>query len=556
MKVVIIGGLAAGPKTASRIRRLCDKAEVTVIEKEEFFSYSNCALPYYISGIIKEQKELMTTPTGTVRDINFFKNVKDVNIINNTETTGIDSKNKKVFIRDNKGEEKELDYDKLVFATGVELSVPSISGIKLENIFTLKNIQDANAIKKLLSRQKGLNAVVIGSGIMAIEVAEALHKMECHTTIIESKPNILPMMDTEMAILAEKHLQATGIHIQTASEIVEFTGDKKVRNIITDKGKIPADIVIFAEEPKPSTELAIKAELKIGTTGAIAVNEQMQTSNSNIYAVGDCAEKTNLITGEPYYIPFSSANNREGRVAANVICGLNDTFSGILGTTISKVFNYSIGRTGLSEKEAKDMGYDVVVALSPAPDIFHSIPTAKPIFIKLIAERKSRKLLGMQAVGLGDIARRIDVVAMALTSGMTVDQVANLDISHSPLFSQPMDNIITATNILRNKIDGYTDGISPAEVMTMLENGESFTLLDVRSPAEFEEIRIEGVVHIPIGTLRKRVSEIDHNKPIIPFCKISLRGYEAALILKEAGFNNVKVMDGGILMWHGELILN
>jgi rhodanese-related sulfurtransferase len=378
--------------------------------------------------------------------------------------------------------------------------------------------------------------------------------MGCRITIVEFLPQILGMMDPEMAALVEKHFEAKGVKVQTGTRVTAFTGNGKVEKVITNKGELPADIVILAVGVRPSTRLAQDAGLKIGPTRAIAVSDRMQTSDRNIYAVGDCAEKKNLITGKPAYVPLGSTANKEGRVAANAICGVEDSFPGILGSAICKVFDYSVSRTGLGEKEAREAGFDIVTCLAPAPDKPHFMPGAKTLFLKLIADRKTRKLLGAQATGPGDAERRIDIAAMALTAGMTVDQLANADLVYAPPFSPAVDNLITAANILRNKIEGRMDGITPAEVLAMRERGEPFTLLDVRSPEEHEQMRIEGTVNIPLDALRGRIGEIDRSKPVVAFCKIALRGYEAALILKQAGFADVQVMDGGILMWPGKLI--
>lgn len=556
MKVVVIGGVAAGPKAASRIRRLCDSAEVTVVEKGEFLSYAGCGLPYYISGMVKDQKELMATPVGVVRDSVFFRNVKDVHVMNRTVATVIDRENKAVTIRRENGETEILDYDKLVLATGANSFIPPIPGVELKNIFNLKDIHDADAIKDKLAQHKALNAVIVGGGLIGVEVAEAFHEMGCRITVIEFLPNILPMMDPEMAALIEGHFESKGVKIQTGTRVTEFTGTDRVEKVITDQGEFPADIVIMAVGVRPATKLAVDCGLEIGPTRAIAVDDRMQTSDPDIYAVGDCAEKTNMITGKPCYVPLGSTANKEGRVAANAICGIKDSFPGVLGSAICKIFDFSVARTGLGEKEARDAGYDVVTCQAPAPDKPHFIPTAKPLFLKLIADRKTRKLLGAQATGPGNADRRIDIAVTALSAGMTVDQLANLDLSYAPPFSPAMDNILAAANILRNKMDGYMDGLTPAEVAGMLDRGEDFTLLDVRSPEEVGQMRIEGAVHIPLGAVRKRMGELDKNKPVVAFCKISLRGYEAALILKQAGFADVKVMDGGILMWPGKITKN
>ncbi len=554
MKIIVIGGVAAGPKAASRINRLCADAEVTIIEKGEFLSYAGCGLPYYISGMVEDSKELMSTPVGTIRDSAFFKKVKNTTVLNQTEATAIDRTNKTVTIKNRDVETKELPYDKLVLATGAESIIPPIPGIELENIFNLKDIHDADAIKATLADKKAINAVIVGGGLIGVEVAEAFSEMGCRITLVEFLPQILGILDSEMAALVEKHFEANGVRIKSSTRVTEFTGNGAVENVITDQGEIPADIVIMATGVRPNTKLAQDAGIDIGSTRAIAVNEQMQTSDPNVYAVGDCAEKKNLITGKAAYVPLGSTANKEGRVAANAICGVTDTFPGILGSAICKVFDFSVARTGLGEQEAIDAGFDVVTCLAPAPDRPHFMPNAKPLFLKLIADRKTRKVLGAQATGPGTADRRIDIVAVALTAGMTVDQLAQMDLTYAPPFSPAVDNLITAANILRNKIDGTMDGITPGEVLALRERGDDFTLLDVRSPAERDQMRIEGTVDIPLGALRGRVEEIDRSKPIIAFCKISLRGYEAALILKKAGFSDVKVMDGGILMWPGNLI--
>jgi len=551
MKVVVIGGVAAGPKTASRIRRLCDDAEVTIVEKGEFLSYAGCGLPYYISGIVKEQKELMATPVGTVRDSVFFRHVKDVHVMNHTTATSINRESRHVSVQSSTGEMQELEYDKLILATGANSFVPPIPGVELENIFNLKDIHDADAIKEKLAQHKALNAVIVGGGLIGVEVAEAFHEMGCRITVVEFLPNILPMMDPEMSALVEGHFEAHGVRIKTGTKVTEFVGDGQVEKVVTDQGDIPADIVIMAVGVRPATKLAEEAGLEIGSTRAIAVNDRMQSSDPDIYAVGDCAEKTHLVTGKPCYVPLGSTANKEGRVAANAVCGFDDSFPGVLGSAICKIFDFSVGRTGLGEKEAREAGYDVVTCQAPAPDKPHFIPGAKLLFLKLVADRKTRKLLGAQATGMGVADRRIDIAATAITAGMTVDQVAQLDLSYAPPFSPAMDNILAAANILRNKMDGHMDGISPTEVQRRLEKGEAFTFLDVRTPAEVEQMGIEGATHIPLGAVRRRMGELDKTQPVVAFCKISLRGYEAALILKQAGFADVKVMDGGILMWPG-----
>ena len=549
MKVVIIGGVAAGPKVASRIVRLIQDAEITIVEKGEFLSYAGCGLPYYISGVVKTQKELMTTPVGTVRDTAFFQKVKNVKILNHTEATEVDSKNRIVTIKKADGSIDSLSYDKLVFATGATPVSPPISGIGLNNIFSLKGIEDAEAIKAKLANQKALDAVIVGGGLIGVEVAEAFTQMGCRVSIVEALPQILSILDEDMIVPVQKHFESKGVKILTNTKVIEFKGLDKVEKVITDKGELPADIVIMAIGVKPNISLAQRAGIKLGKTGAIAVNKQMLTSDPNIYAAGDCAEKKHLITEHPCYVPLGSTANKEGRVAANSICDIDDSFNGILGSAICKVFDFTVARTGLSEKEARSAGYNVVTALAPAPDKPHFMPTAKLLLLKLIADRKTGRILGAQGTGGGDVDKRVNIIATGLTMGMKLDQLSNLDLCYAPPYSPAVDNIITAGNILRNKIDGLMEGISSKEVKELFDNNTDFTFLDCRSPKEVEQMSIDGSVNMPLGTVRSRLDTLDKNRPIVTFCKISLRGYEAALILKKAGFKSVKVMDGGVLMW-------
>jgi len=549
MKVVIVGGVAAGPKAASRIIRMDPDADVTIFEKGEFLSYAGCGLPYYISGVVSEQKELMATPVGAIRDSVFFQNVKNVEVHNRTTVTEVDRENHRAKYVTEDGTEGYIDYDKLVLATGANNIKPRLPGIELGNIFSLKGVEDAESIREQLSELSARDVVIVGGGLIGIEVTEALVDMGCRVTIIELLPQILPMLDPEMAGLVERYLEANGVKVVTGYGVTGFNGDGVVESVSTSNGTYNAEMVILSIGVRPSVELATGCGLEIGTTGAIKIDEHMRTSDPDIFAVGDCAEKVNIVTGKPCYVPMGSTANKEGRVAANSICGIDDTFPGVLGSTVCKVFDFTLARTGLGEKEAKDAGYDVMTAYAPAPDKAHFMPTAKPIAIKLIADKKTRKLLGAQAVGEGVADKRMDVAAVAINCGMTVDQVAQLDLTYAPPFAPAVDNILTAANVLRNKLDGHMTGIMPDEVKKMFDDGVDFQFLDVRSPDEVKQAKIEGSINIPLGKLRTSLDTLDKNKPVVAYCKISLRGYEAALILKHAGFKDVVVMDGGQFMW-------
>jgi NADPH-dependent 2,4-dienoyl-CoA reductase/sulfur reductase-like enzyme/rhodanese-related sulfurtransferase len=523
-RVVIVGGVAAGPKVASKVIRLCPDAEVTIVERGKLLSYAGCGLPYYVSGAVKEQKELMSTPVGVVRDPVFFQHLKNVRVLNETEALEIDRTGKRIRVRNLvQGEESWVDYDKLVLATGAKAVIPPIPGASLENVFTLQGVHDAEGIRALLAQDKARDVVIVGGGLIGVEITEALVQRGCRVTMVEMMPQTLSMLAPDMACLVEQHMESHGVKVLVGTKVEAIEGDGVVRSVMTSAGRVPADMVVLAIGVRPNVTLAQAAGLEIGRTGAIKVDDRMQTSDPDIYAAGDCVECKDLMTGGPCFVP--------------------------LGSTVCKVFDFCVGRTGLSEPAARAQGYDTVTAIAPAPDKAHFMPGAKLLILKLISDRKSRKLLGAQAIGPGAGDKRIDVAAMGLTAGITVDQLANADLCYAPPYAPAMDNIITAANVLRNKLDGYVEGVSAQQVHDMQQRKEDFVFLDVRSPQEYARVHLPGTTLIPLGALRGRLHELPQDKEIITFCKISLRGYEAALILKAAGFPQVRVMDGGVVVW-------
>lgn len=552
LNIVVIGGVAAGPKAAARIKRIVQDANVTVIEKGEFLSYAGCGLPYYISEVVEEQKELMCTPVGVLRDVNFFKKVKDINVLNHTEALEIDRDKHTVLVKNlTNNEEQTLSYDKLVIATGANPVIPPIPGLGAKGIYRLQSVEDAEGIKAELHKNKAKDVAIIGGGLIGVELTESLVHKGCRVTQIEMLPQLLNILDWDMAQHVSAHMESKGVKVLTNTQVIEFVSeDGQIKGVkLADGRTIPADMAILSIGVRPNTTLAQQCGLEIGSTTAIKVNEQMQTSDPDIYAAGDCCETINLVTGKSAFIPLGSTANKQGRVVANSITGIKDSFKGVLGSTVCKVFDFTVGVTGLTEKTAKKAGFDTVSILCPSPDKAHFMPEAKPLFLKMIVDKASRKLLGLQAVGMGDGDKRIDIAAMALHAGMTVDDMSNMDLCYAPPFSPAMDNIITAANIARNSLDGLVDLISPQEVKFKLDDNEDFQFLDIRSPEEYKQMRIPNAELYPLGKLRKDLKKLDKNKPIIAFCKISLRGYEAARVLQQHGFKDVKVMSGGVLMW-------
>ena len=552
IRVVVIGGVAAGPKIASKVKRLDSSADVTVVERGRVLSYAGCGLPYYISGMVRQQQDLVSTSEGVLRGADFFEQVKNVRIMDRTEAVRVDRESKRVLVRDLiSSEERWLRYDKLAIATGALPVVPSIPGIDLQNVYTLHGIEHAEGIKARLAEGRAKDVTIVGGGLIGVETTEALVAAGCRVTLVEMQPQLLPILDWEMAELVRQHLESHGVRVMLNTRVTGFRGDGAVEQVLTEKGDFPAELVIMGVGVRPNVSLAREMGLEIGPSGAIRVDDHMRTSDPDIYAAGDCVEVSDLITGKPAYVPLGSTANKQGRVAAVNICGGDDRFPGVVGTTLCKVFDYTVARAGLTELRAREAGYDVVTSLTPSTDRAHFMPHAEMIVIKLVADRATRKLLGIQVVGAGEAAKRLDVAVTAITAGMTVDAVANLDLGYAPSYADALDSLHTACNGTRNKLDGLMDGIMPAEVRRRLDAGEDFVLLDVRTHTEFDASRIPGSRHIPVGALQGRRSELPDTE-IVVVSRVGLTAYEAAVKLRAWGFERVRVMDGGMVMWPGD----
>ncbi len=547
MRIVVIGANAAGAKAACRAKRVSPEAEVTMIDRGNSISYGACGIPYFVSDVVTDVKELMKTPVGVVRDVPFFKKVKGVDVVTGTEAVGIDREAGKVHLLElATSRSYSMEYDRLILATGSSPVIPPLDNVDLDNIFTVKSIEDAVLLKE--RAVAGKSACILGGGLIGLEMADALKSRGLKVTLIEMRNQLLPgLLDPEMAMLVEKHVRQNIDELRTSCRVTGFGGSGRVEKVFTDQGDLSADLVVLAAGVKPNVKLAADAGLEIGATGAIMVDKRMRTDDHRIYACGDCCQTPNLITGKNVYVPLGSTANKQGRVAGTCAAGGHTPFFGIVGTAIVKVFNLNIGRTGLTEAEAK--GFSAISVLSPFPDKAHYFPGAKPVVLKLVADRSQGKVLGLQAVGEGDVSKRLDVAATAITLDATVAYLSLLDLGYAPPYSAAMDNLIVAADIMKNKLAGHGKGISPLEVKKKLDAGDDFILLDVRSPAEHAEVAIEGATLLPLGILREKLDSLPKDKEIIAFCKISLRGYEAQKILDAAGFEKTGFMDGGILAW-------
>ncbi len=553
-KIIVIGGSAAGPKTAARARRMDEFSEITMYQKAPDLSMASCGFPYFVGGFFDERNQLLCTPTGVVRDPKFYWNAKGIDAKVNTEVIQIDRKNKKIkFVDLATGKKGWNDYDKLVIATGAKANMPPIPGIELDGITTLQSMQDADYLRAIRDEGKVKKAVVIGGGLIGIETLEALNLAGIELTMVELLPQLLTFLDPKMARLAENYLK-TKANVITQNGIAEFLGENgKLTAVKLQNGtEIPCELAVVAIGVTPNVKLADQAGLKIGDLGGIEVNEFMQTSDPDIYAVGDCCEIRNIITGKQVLAPYGDLANLEGRVAGeNVIKGNVAKFPGTIQTGICKLFDYGIGITGLSETKSKEAGIKYVKVINASPDK-PGFMNGKLLITKLVAEEGTGRILGAQCLGPGDVSKQLAIWATAIKGNLTVDDMVNSDLPYAPPYSLAIDHSIASAHILQNKMHGVFEGISAVELKEKLQNKDEMFLLDARGPDEYEQTRLGlGETLIPIGLLRKRLNELpkDKNTEIISYCKISLRGYEAAVLLKAHGYKNVKVLEGGIMAW-------
>ncbi len=555
-KIIVIGGSAAGPKSAAKARRLDENAEITIIQKSPDLSMASCGYPYYVGGFFDDRNMLLCTPAGVVRDPKFFLNAKGIVAKTETEAVKIDRKSKNLTVKNLKtGVEEILPYDKLIITVGsVPKKIP-VPGADLDGITTLQSMQDADYLRKIRDDKKISKAVVIGGGLIGIETCEALQLAGIEITVVEMLPQLLTFLDWEMAKLVENHVRSKRTNIITENGVAEFLGENgKLTGVKLKNGtELSCELAVVAVGVNPNVKLAKDAGLEIGLTGGIFVNEYMQTSDPDIYAAGDCVESLNLISGKKIHAPYGDLANLQGRVAGeNAATGNSAIFPGTIQTGVCKVFDFAAGSTGLSEKSARAAGFnDIETVINASPD--------KPGFMeglllvtKLVVNRTNGKIIGAQVVGPGDVSKQLAIWAMAISAGFTVDKMLNADLPYAPPFSLAIDHSIAAAHIMQNKLKGRMKGISCADVKKKIDSGEKPFILDNRGPDEFEQMRLGiGERLMPLGALRARLNELpeDKNAEIICYCKISLRGYEAARVLEGRGWINVKVMEGGVAAW-------
>ncbi len=554
-KIVVIGGSAAGAKAAAKIRRLDMKAEITIIQKAPDLSMASCGYPYYIGGVFDNRNALLATPTGVVRTPDFFQKTKNIKALVQTEAVAIDRGKKTVSCK-NLVDEKEfqLEYDTLIYCTGAAAKLPPFSGLELEGVTTLLSMEDTDRLHAARNDASVKNIIIVGGGLIGVEACEAFGNSGKNVTLVEAVPNILTFLDPQMAALVENHMKAKGVNLITNSAIAGFIGDAgRLTGVkLQDGTTLDCECAVVATGVSPRVQLARDAGLEVGALGGLVVDEYMATSDPSIYAAGDCVEIKNILTGKPALAPMGDLANLQGRVLAqNVIEGNNVKFPGTVHTAICKVFDFGAGATGLSEDAAKAAGFDAISVINASPDK-PGFMGAKLLISKIVIDQKSRRIIGYQCVGNGDVSKQLATAAMAIQGEMTLEQLTCADLPYAPPYSLAIDHFIASAHIVENKIKGRLKTISAAEVKAKLDNNEELHIVDGRGPDEHEVLRIGiGEQYIPVGALRGSLDKLpeDKNAEIICFCKISLRGYETALILEENGWTNVKVMEGGIMAW-------
>lgn len=554
MKVVIIGGTAAGPKTAARLRRLMQDVEITIVEQGNMLSFGACGMPFYLGKQIPQFASLYSTSYGVARDSHFFQSRKDVNIMTGYRAVAVDREQKKVQIVNQMTQEyRELNYDYLVLTTGAEPVTPPIEGMELPGVFMLHKPQDAQNIQEYLGASGAKNVAVIGAGVIGMEVADALASRRLKVTVCEAGQQVLPkLIDAEIARLIIRQMQTRKVELLLGCRVnaIQAGSDGKLSSISTSDGDVPVDAVVVAVGVRPRAELAREAGLAIAASGAIKVDDNLRTSDPFIFAAGDCASQVNQISGQEVYIPLASTANKQGRVIADNIAGRESRFTSITGTTVLQAFDLNIGKTGLGEQEAVAQGYEVITAIVSGHDAPHYYPMHATVTIKLLADQQSGRLLGAQVCGPGEAIKRLDVLGTAIKFGATMQDVANLDLGYAPPYSEAIDIAIHAANTLENKRTGVAHGVAPLQAEKMKKDGP-VCFLDIREPDEIQDKPLpeQEVLVIQAAELRQRYQEIPTDKPVVVVCGLGIRSYDAVCFLHSVGYLNAAYLEGGLSVW-------
>lgn len=532
MKIVIVGGVAGGATAATRLRRLDEKADITIFERSGFISYANCGLPYYIGGVIEDEEEL------TLQTPNSFWNRFRIKVNVRHEVTSINTDRKTVTVHNLETDDIFEDtYDKLILSPGAKPVMPNLTGIDSDNVFTLRTVEDTLKIHRFVETTKPRTAVMVGGGFIGLEMAENLSELGIKVTVVQRGNQLMNTLDYDMATMIHSKLRSKGLSLKLNADVTGFEEkDDGVSVLLHNDAPIKTDMVILAIGVAPDNTLAKDANMELGIKGAIVVNDKMETSIPDIYAVGDAVLVKHTITGKEAVISLAGPANKQGRISADNICGRNSRYKGSMGTSVIKLFDLTAASVGLTEKAAKDSGYDFEsVILSPSSHAGY-YPGATTMTMKVVFDKSSFQILGAQIVGYDGVDKRIDVIATAISAGLKATELKDLEFAYAPPYSSAKDPVNMAGFIIDNIASGIVKQFHINEIDTLPKDG-SFTLLDTRTEKEYSRGHVEGFINIPVDSLRERLSEIDKTKPVYVMCQSGLRSYISCRILTGEGFD-------------------
>lgn len=537
VRLVVIGGVAGGATAAARARRVNEHAEITLVERGPYVSFANCGLPYFIAGEIEDRERLLLqTPDG-------FHRRYRVKALLHTEAVEIDRASNRVRVRGPEGE-TWLSYDRLILAQGGNPIIPPIPGGDAPHVFTLWTVPHMDRIHSFIEQHAPKTAVVIGGGFIGLEMAEAFAKRGVETTVVELQPTLMPPMDHEFGHQIANAFIENGVHVITGAGVTHIHGDEHEVQL-ADGRRVAAELVLFAVGVRPELELAKQAGLSIGASGALLVDNELRTSDQNIFAAGDMAEVEQFVSHRRVRVPLAGPANRQGRIAASNALGMHMPYDGALSTSVVKVFDATAAMTGLSDATARAAGFDVGVAIVHAGSHASYYPGARELSLKLVYEKPAGLLLGAQAFGHSGVEKRIDVLAMALRGRMTLHDLAAVDLAYAPPYSSANDPVNIAGFVGENDLSGFSPLISPQALRDELRSSAPPIVLDVRTTLEFESSHLADARNIPVDDLRDAIPDLDRDARLVIYCRAGYRGHLAMRILKEHGFTNLVNVTGG-----------
>ncbi|MFC2600572.1 MAG: FAD-dependent oxidoreductase [Treponema lecithinolyticum] len=541
-KILIVGGVAGGAGTAARLRRLDENARIILFERGSYISFANCALPYYIGGEITDKNAL------TVQTVQSFTARFNVDVRIHSNVTAIHPDTKTVSVHDTQNNRVyEESYDSLVLSPGAEPVRPPIEGIQSERVFTLRSIPDTFAIKEFIEKKHARSAAIVGGGFIGIEMAENLKRAGLEVTLIEMADQVIAPVDYDIVCEVHAHLQEKGVRLQLNSALSSVSDTGSALDIQLTSGNVKADMMILAIGVNPESALAHAAGLKLSPKGAIVVDEHMRTSDPSIYALGDAVQIKDFVSEQDGYVPLAGPANKQARIVADVICGVPSSYCGTQGSSIIKAFDLTVGATGINEKTAKRLGIAYEKSFTYSSNHASYYPGAQSMSIKTLYDPQTGSILGAQIVGREGVDKRLDVFATAIRARMKAADLAQLELSYAPPYNSAKDPVNIAGFVIENIRSGRMNIFHWHDVKALTAD-DTLTLLDVRTPAEYERSHVKGWLNFPLDDIRKRLSELDKTKPVYLMCQIGLRGYIASRILVQHGFT-VYNLSGGYRLY-------